>query len=136
MAMPSIVGLYVAISEGEGVFKHWALFIDGPTNQERIVLQVEGSSTRFRFERKISNARTSSELLELIPLCDVPTANIAAIDHAAGEAPIHNEHPGYNCQDYVLELLDEIEARGLVDGGNMEYKKQKAHVNSKQEGLQ
>lgn len=135
--MPSPVGLHVAIyKEDEGVYKHWGLFVDGPTKDEKIVFQIEGSSTRFRFEREFSNPRTSEGLLELIYLCHVPVDNIGAIDQAAEGATIHNEYPGYNCQDYVLELLGDLERKGLIDGGDVRYRKQKDLVESKQEGLQ
>lgn len=39
---------------------------------------------------------------------------IGAIDRLAREAVIHNQAPGYNCQDYVLELLDALERRALL----------------------
>ncbi|CAG8029917.1 unnamed protein product [Penicillium salamii] len=133
--MTSTAGLYVAIYRDEGVYKHWGLFIDGPTENQRLVLHVEGSSTRFRFDRKFSNARSSQRLSELIHLCDVPISNIAAIDQAAEQAPIHNQYPGYNCQDYVLELLDDLETRRLINGMDAMYKRQKALVAGKQEGL-
>ena len=75
-------------------------------------------------------------LYELIHLCGVPISNIAAIDEAAEQAPIHNQYPGYNCQDYVLELLDDLEERSLIDGEDEKYQRQKALVIGKQEGLQ
>lgn len=134
--MTSTVGLYVAIYKDEGVYKHWGLFIDGPTENQQIVLHVEGSSTRFRFDRKFSNPRYSTKLYELIHLCSVPISNIAAIDQAAEQAPIHNQYPGYNCQDYVIELLNDLERRRLINGRDANYQGQKALVIGKQEGLQ
>jgi hypothetical protein len=65
----------------------------------------------------------------------VPISSIAAIDQAAEETPIHNQYPGYNCQDYILELLDDLETRRLIDGKDAKYKRQKTLVASKQEGL-
>lgn len=135
--MPSTVGLHVAIyKEDEGVYKHWGLFVDGPTQDQKLVFHIEGSSTRFRFDRKLSNARFSKRLLELICLCHVPVGKIGAIDQAAEGAAIHNEYPGYNCQDYVLELLSDLEQKGLIDGNDASYQKQKDLVESKQEGIQ
>ena len=72
----------------------------------------------------------------MIHLCGVPISNIAAIDRAAEQAPIHNQYPGYNCQDYVLELLDDLEGRNLINGRDANYQRQKALVIGKQEGLQ
>lgn len=133
--MTSTAGLYVAISKGGGVYKHWTLFIDGPTENRQIVLQAEGTSTKFHFEREFLDHRSSESLLELINLCNVPLSNIPAIDQAAEQAPIHNRYPGYNCQNYILELLDDLETKGLIDRENAKYKTQKTLVAGKQEGL-
>jgi len=99
-----------------------------------------GSSTNYRFEMRTSTnpARDESETLsELIHLCDVPTAKITAIKEKAQELPIHNEYPGYNCQDYVLELLDELEEdeNGIINGNDQGYMERKEAVRNKQEGL-
>lgn len=133
--MSSIAKLHVAIYQDEGVYKHWSLFIEGPTAGEKTILHILGSSTRYRFELRTSDARRSASLSELIPLCDVPTSKISAIKEAGRTMPIHNEYAGYNCQDYVLDLLDDLEGKNLIDGNDAEYKKRKEVVKSKQEGL-
>ncbi|KAK1138462.1 hypothetical protein N8T08_002497 [Aspergillus melleus] len=132
--MASTAELSVAISKGGGLYKHWGLFVEGPTDEQKIVLQVEGSTNRFRFERELKNARTADGIVELIPLCEVPLSSISAIDQAAAEAPIHNLYTGYNCQDYVIDLLDILEAMELISGEDAQYQAQKALVLSKQEG--
>lgn len=84
---------------------------------------------------KKSNAREAANLSELIHLCDVDVSQIGAIKAAAGEAVIHNEFPGYNCQDYVLELLDDLEKRNIIDSHNANYQRKKRLVKAKQEGF-
>lgn len=133
--MSSTAGLHVAIYNDGGVYKHWSLFINGPTDAEQIILHVMGSSTRYRFEMRTSDARKSASLSELIHLCDVPVSKIGSIKDAAGKAPIHNQYPGYNCQDYVLELLDDLETKNVIDGKDAKYKNKKKVVKDKQEGL-
>lgn len=133
--MSSTVKLYVAIYKDEGVYKHWSLFVDGPTNAEKTILHIMGSSTRYRFEMRNSDAKSSASLSELISLCDVPVSKVGAVKEAASKAPIHNEYAGYNCQDYVLDLLDDLEAKNIIDGKDAAYKKKKEVVKSKQEGL-
>ncbi|KAJ6014861.1 hypothetical protein N7540_009452 [Penicillium herquei] len=100
----------------------------------KLLLYVEGFSKNFRFDRQFADPRDSETFSELIHLCDVPVSHIAPIDQAAEEAEeaeVHNEFAGYNCQDYVLELLDDLEARKLLNGKDTQYKKQKALVASK-----
>ncbi|OJD25359.1 hypothetical protein ACJ73_03272 [Blastomyces percursus] len=133
--MPPTVKLHVAIYNDGGVYKHWSLFVEGATDSEKFILHVMGSSTRYRFEMRNSNARESKTLAELVYLCDVPASQVDIIKDAANNTVIHNEYPGYNCQDYVLELLDDLEARGIIDGNNATYANNKANVKEKQEGL-
>ncbi|KAI9043717.1 uncharacterized protein KD926_003067 [Aspergillus affinis] len=133
--MASTVELRVAIYNNEGgVYKHWGLFIDGPTAEQKIDLQVEGSTNRFRFDRKLENALTTDGIVGLIPLCEVPLSSIGAIDQAAAEAPIHNPYTGYNCQDYVVDLLDSLEEMELTNGKDAKCQASKSLVLSKQEG--
>ena len=82
-----------------------------------------------------SDARNSDAILELIHMWNVKVSDISAIKEAGKNAVIHNESPGYNCQDYVIELLDELEAQGIIDGENGEYENRKENVKSKQEGF-
>ncbi|KAJ5804953.1 hypothetical protein N7474_010840 [Penicillium riverlandense] len=128
--------LYVAIyCNDSGIYKHWALFVDGPTDEEKLVFNILGSSTQYRFEMEESNAFLDPTLIEVFPLCDVDSSKIDAIKDAAQNAVIHNESPGYNCQDYVLELLDDLEAKGIISRNDVEYAKNKQGVKDKQEGL-
>lgn len=133
--MCATVGVHVAFHHDEGVYKHWGLFMDGPTNSDQIVLQIMGSSTNYRFDPITSDPRESDTLEELIHLCDVPVSKMDAIKDAARNAPIHNEYPGYNCQDYVLDLLDDLEDKGIIDKRDKKYQQKKEIVKSKQEGL-
>ncbi|GJP97641.1 hypothetical protein CBS147343_6682 [Aspergillus niger] len=134
--MPQTSGLHVAIFQNhDGVYKHWGLFLDGPTKLEKTVFQIMGSSTRYYFEKLNSDARESADLLGLVHLCDVANSHANAIEDAAENMTIHNEAPGYNCQDYVLELLDDLEERGFIDKEDADYRKNRMALERKQEGL-
>ncbi|KAJ5107477.1 hypothetical protein N7456_004152 [Penicillium angulare] len=136
MSSSSTAGIYVALYEDDGAYKHWRLFVDGPTQHEKKILQVMGSSQRYYLDPLNIDARDLPQLLEMIHICDVPTAKIESIEKAGAEAVVHNEFPGYNCQDYVLELLDELEARQIINGGDANYKRQLDIMKRKQEGLE
>ncbi|KAF1826654.1 uncharacterized protein K489DRAFT_398903 [Dissoconium aciculare CBS 342.82] len=132
--MPTAL-LSVAICEGEGVFKHWRLFLEGPSDEEKIIFHIMGSSMNFRYETRRCDARSAEDLIEMIPLCQVNTSKIGAIEAAAEAAVIHTEAPGYNCQDYILELMDELEAQGIINAKDNKYMKSKRLVQSRVEGL-
>ncbi|KAJ5351254.1 hypothetical protein N7452_000228 [Penicillium brevicompactum] len=132
----SSLGIYVAIfNEGvnQGIYKHWAVFIDGPN---KTILNALGSSTRYYFDMSTSDPRESEDLIDLIHMWDAPVSKMTSIVMAAESAPIYNEYPGYNCQDYVLELLSDLEAKGIIDCKDAEYKKKKAELSKRQEGLE
>ncbi|KAJ5773546.1 hypothetical protein N7457_008442 [Penicillium paradoxum] len=133
--MSSTVSLYVALSAGEGVYKHWGVFIDASQEEDKTLLQAAGSDGRFRFESETKDSRHSEGLVELVLLCDVNVANITSIKTIASQVTIHNEIRGWNCQDYVLDLLDALEKHAVVNGEDAAYQRQKKLVSSKQEGL-
>lgn len=84
---------------------------------------------------RISDARQSRSLSELVYLCDVPESKVSAIKDLAKNAPIHNEHKGYSCSDYVLELLGILEEEKIIDVEDKEYVKNKKALMGKQEGF-
>ncbi|GAD97700.1 conserved hypothetical protein [Paecilomyces variotii No. 5] len=133
--MPS-TGLYVAFyNDPDSVYKHWALFIDSPSDADKTILNIMGSSGRYRFEMRTSNARQEQHLMELFYLCDVDVSHMNTVKNIAEGAVIHNEYPGYNCQDYVLELLDEMESKGIIDVEETAYVQRKDELKLRQEGL-
>ncbi|KAJ5105242.1 hypothetical protein NUU61_002589 [Penicillium alfredii] len=126
------VGVFVSIHDDDGVYKHWAVFIDGIN--DKALLHVKGSDGRFRYEPETRDARRSKSLVELVHLCNVDVAKISEIKAVAGQVIVRNESRGWNCQDYVLELLEALEEKGLV-GGDVHYFEQKAYLEAQLEGL-
>lgn len=133
--MSSAVSIYVAISISDGVYKHWGVFIDAPREEDKIFLQVAGSDGRFRYELETRDVRRSEGLVELLPLYDVDVAEINSIKTVASQVTVHNEIRGWNCQDYVLDLLEALEKEAIVNSKDARYKKQKDLLCGKQEGL-
>ncbi|CAG8887683.1 unnamed protein product [Penicillium egyptiacum] len=133
--MSSTVPIYVAISIGDGVYKHWGVSIDAPREEDKIFLQVAGSDGRFRYEMETTDVRLSERLVELLPLYDVDVAKIDSIKTVASQVTVHNEIRGWNCQDYVLDLLEALEKEAIVNSKDAGYKKQKNLLQKKQEGL-
>lgn len=127
----------VAILDDGGVFKHWGIFIEKPKAEESVLLQVMGSDGRFRYEPETKDVRNSSTrtLEELVYLCDVDVAEISSIETVASKVTVHSEIRGWNCQDYVLDLLDALENEEIVDKEDAGYKSQKSLVRGKQEGF-
>lgn len=127
----------VAILDDGAVFKHWGVLIEKPKAAESILLQVMGSDGRFRYEPETGDVRdsTTRTLVELVYLCDVDVTEISSIETVASRVTVHSEIRGWNCQDYVLDLLDALENEGIVYKEDAGYKSQKSLVRGKQEGF-
>ncbi|KAJ5960597.1 uncharacterized protein N7479_007747 [Penicillium vulpinum] len=129
------VSIYVAISVSDGVYKHWGVFIDAPREEDKVLLQVAGSDGRFRYELETTDVRQSERLVELLPLYDVDATQINSIKTVASQVAVHNEIRGWNCQDYVLDLLEALENEAIMNSKDAGYKKQRDLLHGKQEGL-
>ncbi|KAJ5209140.1 hypothetical protein N7449_003519 [Penicillium cf. viridicatum] len=97
--------------------------------------KVAGSGGRFRYELETTDVRRSGRLMELLPLYDVDVAEISSIKTVASQVTVHNEIRGWNCQDYILDLLEALETEAIVNSKDARYKKQKDWLHGKQEGL-
>ena len=133
--MVSKSSINVAIYDETGIFKHWSLFLDTSIEAEKAEIQVMGSDGRFWFEEKRSNARTADNLLDIFFLCEVDSSKLSSIKEIARKVPIRNEVSGWNCQDFVLDVLEALEGEGIIDGGNEEYVKCKKELRNRQDGL-
>jgi hypothetical protein len=128
--------IWVAIYNGGGVFKHWALFVEdekGPTRS--FIVHVMGSSRRFRYEQIYSNAYTSQALLELIKVGHVHQNNLSLLRHTARLVRIRNDDPTWNCQDFVWTVLEALAETEVIDGDDEIYITGREIVWSRMEGL-
>lgn len=129
--------LSIAIINDLGsVFKHWALVIPSPDNPGYVFLQAKGSDRHFRYEPETARDLEYIGLVELVKLCRVDAGKTSEIKNVASRVTIRNGISGWNCQDYVLDLLDALEGQGLVDGKDERYKERRAYVQGKVEGLE
>ncbi|KAH7323908.1 hypothetical protein BKA65DRAFT_511676 [Rhexocercosporidium sp. MPI-PUGE-AT-0058] len=136
--VPAVVlhPIWVAIYEGDGVFKHWSLFVEDENNeQESFVVQVQGSAGRFRYEQKKKNPFASRSLIETIKVSHVQEANLRNLRKVAREVKVKNEDLTWNCQDFVWVALEAIASAGLIDAEDDLYISGRQTVWSRMEGL-
>lgn len=65
----------------------------------------------------------------------IDVAKARGISDIAKTIPVQNETPGWNCQDWILDLLDELERHGILNQEDEEYQEKKAYVKKSQDGL-
>lgn len=131
----STIPLFLAITKSDGVFKHWGLFIDEENQKNKTVLQVKGSDGQFRYQPETKDVRTSPDLLELIYICNVDVTKATNIQKIASETAVHNDIGGWNCQDYVLDLMELLEEKRVLNGADGAYRMRMDYVRGIQEGL-
>lgn len=49
--------------------------------------------------------------MELFHIYDVDTSKFNVIKAAAESVPVEDQYPGYTCQDYVSQTLDDLESK-------------------------
>lgn len=124
----------VGIYKGGGVYKHWRLFVEGSEEDDHLILHIIGSSQRFRFEMRAPDANDSSTLLEMVPLCEIPADKVERLVKVAQNQEIHNDIPAFNCQDWILDLLETLERKTIIDGKDEDYKENRQRLKGKAEG--
>ncbi|PYH55331.1 uncharacterized protein BO96DRAFT_413227 [Aspergillus niger CBS 101883] len=122
--------LYVIIVPGDGELKHWILCIDAPTWTEKPMVHLVGSPTYYRVEARFLTRNDERRIIKRVNLCDIPNAQNVYDDIIdAGEwAEIDNQDPSYNSQIYILELLDDLEHRGIVSMNDPRYREGKIEL--------
>lgn len=131
----SSIPLFLAITKGDGAFKHWGLFIDEANQKNKTVLQVQRSNGQFQYAPETEDVRKSPDLLELIYICNVDVTKANEIQKIASEAAVLNDIRGWNCQDYVLDLMEMLEEKRVLNGEDGAYRMRMDYVRGIQEGL-
>ncbi|KAI9836282.1 MAG: hypothetical protein M1819_001619 [Sarea resinae] len=114
---------------------HWALFIDGDMDSEKLLFQATGSYGHYQFEYETRDARQDPKLLKMVPLfATVTSEQIAQIIEIASAIPMKNDELWWSGQDYVTDLLNALEDAEIIDEENDDYLEQKGEVLGMQHG--
>jgi len=104
-----------------------------------LIFDVKGRHPNFRRSERQANPRNSRSYIKSIYLAEVREDDIKAFKEAVAATKVDNETSEWDCQDYVLEILDKLEAECLIvddddDGDDDDdegtYKKRKEKLKS------
>jgi hypothetical protein len=108
------VKVYVVFYEPEveGGYKHWAVCLeidneDG-SDAEYLIIQANGSQGQFRLDMAFKKPEDSSKFIQKAPVFNLWKDAERRIVEIAGGLRIRNEEETYNCQDFVMDLLEAI----------------------------
>ncbi|KAH8435224.1 uncharacterized protein LDX57_012853 [Aspergillus melleus] len=132
----SVTLMVIATNVGE-YYKHWGLLLDDSDNPQPgdNFLQVKGPLGAQRYESEKVVFHKVPGLVDLAYLCEVNVNLLNTIREIARKVPLNNDIPVWNSQDYVVSLLDNLEARGILDSTDKNYARQKRHVCNMRQGV-
>lgn len=98
----------------EGNFDHWALWLHGPSYNK--LFQVTGDYAEMRAQMLDEDPTDNTRLYQTITLDDILIDRIQAVEACIYGVRVQNDVALWDCQDYVLDVLDTLEDNGFLGG--------------------
>lgn len=113
--------LYVVFYRPQfGNYQHWALYLQ-TDNGDHIIFQVVGSHGTFQAEAIRKNPTASRGYLSQTLLTTINSEELSVMQQVIQNVYVDNETIEWDCQDYVLEILDALEVECIVDEEDEDY---------------
>ena len=113
--------LYVAIYRAvHGNYEHWALYLENGT--EHKVYEVVGEHPQFQPNVVSGKPTSTSRHKKNIVVDDISANDVKELEKVISLTEVKNSVVHWNCQDYVLEILDKLAEECIVDEDEDEYK--------------
>ncbi|PYH28453.1 uncharacterized protein BO87DRAFT_216566 [Aspergillus neoniger CBS 115656] len=102
-----------------GNFQHWALHLH--SNTEDLIFEVDGEHPTF--QKVVSNGLPSDNMgfIESIFVCQIGSPDIPTVKDVVDATPVDNETLEWDCQDYVLEILEGCEKEAVLEDEDADY---------------
>ena len=104
----------------DGNYQHWALHLDKEDEHE--TFEVDGSHPSFQRNVYTTDPRKSFNYIGSIYVGLISSADIPAMHECVASAYVNNETIQWDCQDYVLEILDKLEEELILEGDDEDYR--------------
>ncbi|KAL3488627.1 hypothetical protein BJX62DRAFT_239849 [Aspergillus germanicus] len=122
--------LFVAIFQPRyGNFQHWALHLH--TDHEDLVFEVDGEHPSFTKVTSPAKPTDSNTLVETLWVGEIGIPDIATLKQIVDEARVDNETLEWDCQEYVLEILEAREREAILEEDDLDYAESKQILKSR-----
>lgn len=122
--------LYVVFFQSRyGNFQHWALYLDSGT--EHIVFEVSGEHPSFERNVVAVHPETDPTYLGKLFVGLINHNDIAAVKDIVRETIVDNENVEWDCQEYVLDILERLQDGFYLDPDDEEYRDAKTELKGK-----
>jgi hypothetical protein len=116
--------LYVAMYRPtSGNYEHWALYLIA--GERHLLFQVKGQTPNFQKDASTGIPTNSRRHRRNIFLDTITVNDVAAFVRLFGAAEVDNDTSEWDCQDFVMELLEALEEEGVLDPDDEDYKANK-----------
>lgn len=102
-----------------GNYQHWALYIE--SGQEHFIFEVIGQHPIFKRNVVMADPKRSRSLRQLLFVAMICDDDIERVKSAAQDVSVDNQTAEWDCQDYVLDILDKLEEDFVLDADDEEY---------------
>lgn len=119
--------LFVAMYRQGGNYEHWALYLDHSPDRG-MIYEVIGDNPDFRTNVFSGNPRSTVRHQRNILMYDIEDVDIPAFRNAIAAVEPDNSIILWNCQDYVIEVLEKLEEEFIIDGDDEDYISAKEEV--------
>jgi hypothetical protein len=94
----------------------------GPSGgSEHTIYEVTGETPSFKANVVQSRPESTTRHKRNIFIVEIAPTDLNSFREAVAAVPIDNETVDWDCQDYVLEVLDHLEEELVIDGNDGEY---------------
>lgn len=113
--------LYVALFRRRyGDYQHWGLYIDN--DPENLVFEVTGEHPSFECHIETCPLPGANGRLLPLAVCRcLSNNNIDTVNRVAATVMVYNETVEWDCQEYVLDMLDALEEECVLDRDDEDY---------------
>ncbi|KAL4783780.1 hypothetical protein BJX76DRAFT_357684 [Aspergillus varians] len=102
-----------------GNFQHWAVYLH--TDYEDLIYEVDGEHPSFTKATTTGKPTDNESLIESLFVGDIGVPDIATVKQIVDEARVDNETLQWDCQEYVLEILEACEREAVLEEQDLDY---------------
>ena len=104
---------------------------NGDFTCQHFIFEVTGSHPNFKRNVVKADPRNSQSFVRMIFMDTVSSGDIATVQNVARTTKIDNETVEWDCQEYVLDMLETLEEECVVEDDDETYKEAKKELKKK-----
>ena len=112
--------LYVAFFRPQyGNYQHWGLCLDD--DEEQLMFEVSGEHPNFERNIEKQPPEQLDGFLRKLYVAVISKTDIETVKQVAQTVPVDNDTVEWDCQEYVLDMLDRLEDEFVLDRDDEDY---------------